>query len=346
MAQAKKSRSTKPKSKTSKTRTIKTTTKKQVTKNVAQTAVATDSRPRRRKLEQYKSFRLHRRIRPKLPKIKGAVELFLAALRIVRANWTLFLGLTLVYALLSLVLVRGFSSALNVSEAKDSLKELVTGDWAGLTIAASLFGVLLGTTGSSSTPAGSAYQALLLIVMSLATIWALRQITSGHYVRVRETFYKGLYPLAVFICVLFFIGLQLIPMAIGSWLYSALIGGGIVVTALEKSVTVLLFALLVTLSMYMISSSLFALFISTLPDMTPRRALKSARNLVLHRRWHIVARIVALVIALPVLSALVMIPFILWLPGIAEWIFFLLTTFGTLLTVTYMYLLYRELLNE
>lgn len=326
--------------------TKKTATAKSKSTQGTKTSNVTNDKPRKRKAEKYRSFRLHRKIRPPQPKVKGAVEMFFMSWRLVRQNWRLFAGLTCVYAFLTLVLVRGFSATTDIAQSKNALKEIFQGDWAGLAITTSLFGALLGTTGVVSTASGTAYQSLLLVVMALATVWGLRQISLGKHVYVRETFYRGLYPLGVFVCVLFFIGVQLLPIGIGSWLYAALVGGGIVITALEKFLTAVLTGSLVVLSMYMVSSSLFALFISTLPDMTPMLALKSARQLVLHRRWQVMARIVVFLLALPVLSLLVMLPFILWLPGIAEWIFFILTTFGTLFTVTYMYTLYRELLNE
>jgi hypothetical protein len=41
-----------------------------------------------------------------------------------------------------------------------------------------------------------------------------------------------------------------------------------------------------------------------------------------------------------------MVPIIIWLTPLAQWIFFLLTMFALVAAHTYMYTLYRELLNE
>ena len=54
----------------------------------------------------------------------------------------------------------------------------------------------------------------------------------------------------------------------------------IAIGALEKAIWWIFLGLTGLLSAYMISSSVFALFISTLPNMTPMKALRSARNLV------------------------------------------------------------------
>jgi DNA-binding helix-hairpin-helix protein with protein kinase domain len=104
--------------------------------------------------------------------------------------------------------------------------------------------------------------------------------------------------------------------------------------------------LLVLLSLYMVSSSLFALYIVALPDMTPMRALRSARQLALHRRWTILRKILFLPFSLLLLSGLIMLPFIVLVPAIAAWVFLILSLFGWIVALTYMYLLYRELLNE
>ncbi|MCA9329662.1 hypothetical protein KDA11_03380 [Candidatus Saccharibacteria bacterium] len=303
-------------------------------------------KPRMRKLERYKSFRLHRKIRtPKKP-IKGAVELFFESCRVINKNRVFFLKFTLTFAFLTFILVKGMSSDINLTDSKSIIKEVMSDSGTELTIATTLFGALLGTVGSSGTAEGSVYQSFLLMIMLLTTIWAVRQILAGKKIQVRQTFYKGLYPMAVLICVLAVVGIQLLPLAIGVWLYSVMISGGVAITVLEKSITIIILISLLTLSLYMISSSLFAIIISTLPDMTPMRALKSARQLVLHRRWRVMARIVTLIIALPILSALVMLPLIIWIPVIAETVFFLLTVFGTIFAIVFIYLLYRELLND
>ena len=96
----------------------------------------------------------------------------------------------------------------------------------------------------------------------------------------------------------------------------------------------------------MISSSIFALYIVTLPDMTPLKALRSARQLVRHRRWTVLRKILFLPILLIVVAAIVMLPIIIWTPPLAQWIFFVLTMFAIAAVHAYAYALYRELLDE
>ncbi len=313
----------------------------------ASTPVKTnDQKPRRLKAPRYSSFRLRKKIRSRQKPLSGPISLTRQAFRLMRQHWVIFAWLLIIYAVLSLVLVRGFGSELNVREAKETLAILVEGRLADVTITASVFGIMLSTVGTVSTATASVYQSILLVVTILTTIWTVRTLLAGQPMRARDAYYRGLYPIVVFLLVLMAIGVQLLPLVGGSWLYGIVVSGGIAITFAEKALFLALFAFLGMVSLYMITSSLFALFVSTLPDMTPLKALKSAQQLVQYRRWYVLARVIALVFLLPLMAAAVMMPFILFLPVVAEWLFFVLTCFATIYTVVYLYLLYRELLNE
>lgn len=302
-------------------------------------------RPRRIKQPTYKPFRLSKKIKPPAQtKLPSAFRLMRSALGLLKRHWKLFLGITLVYGFLTIILVRGFGGSLNLSDLKTTLKDGFGGQYGSLATGATLFSYLLGSAGSSSSPAGGVYQSLLMIIVSLATIWALRQVLAKNKIRIRDTFYSGIYPLIPFVLVLLVVGLQLIPLSIGSWLYSTVINNGIAVTLLEKFIWIMLFFFLALLSLYMICSSLFALYIVTLPNMTPMKALRSARQLVLHRRFLVLRKILFMPLALLILGAIIMIPLIIFLTFAAEWIFFLLSMFVLTVVHAYMYTLYRELL--
>lgn len=308
--------------------------------------VAKELSPRMVKKPVYKTFKVHKKITPDQPKLPSAYSLFRKTIDLLVANRRLFAGITAVYVFLTLVLVRGFSSGIDLVGIKETLPEIYGGDLGLVGTSFTLFGTLLSSGNGATTSEGSVYQSMLLVIVSLATIWGLRQVTSGKNPRVRDTFYKGLYPLVPLVLVLLVIGLQLIPMAIGGWLYSAVVVGGIAGTIAEKILWILLVFLLVVLSLYMVSSSLFALYIVALPDMTPMRALRSARQLALHRRWTILRKILFLPFSLLILSGLIMLPIIVLLPALAAWMFLVLSLFGWIVALAYMYILYRELLNE
>jgi hypothetical protein len=186
----------------------------------------------------------------------------------------------------------------------------------------------------------------LALITSLAVIWALRQTLLGKKNRVRDAYYRGMYPLVPFLLVLLVIALQLLPLLIGSTIYSIVLSNGIAVHAWEKIAWSGLFAGLTVITLYLISSSIFALYAVTIPDTTPMNALRSARQLVQGRRWVVIRKLLALPVLLLIAAAIIMLPIILVVTPLAPWIFFLLTMLSLTVMHTYLYLLYRELLHE
>jgi hypothetical protein len=310
----------------------------------AKTAVKA-AKPRRLGLGRYESLRLQKRIKHpvKLPNV------WLLTKRTWELLWRhkeLFVGLALTYGVLNLLLVQGFSGGTDVSSLKDTFSQVFTGNFGFLASGLSTFVVLIGTAGNTSSQTAGAYQTFLAVVSSLAIIWALRQVVSGGEPRIRDTYYRGMSPLVPFILILLVIALQLIPLVVGSTLYTVVINNGIAVYAVEKIIWGLLSMVLALLTFYMLSSSLFALYIVTLPDMTPMKALRSARELVRYRRWTVLRKLLCLPVILFVVAAVIMVPVIIVFTPLARWVFFLLTMFSLVAVHAYVYTLYRELLNE
>lgn len=279
-------------------------------------------------------------------KLPNVWQLAQTAWRTFWQNKGLFIGITLTYGLLNLLLVRGLAGGTDVSSLKHTLNQVFTGDFGSLASALSVFVVLVGSAGNGSSQTAGAYQLSLGIVTSLAIIWTLRQVLAGTRLRIRDAYYRGMYPLVPFVLVLLVIGLQLIPLLIGSAVYSAVVTGGIAVNFIEKLFFGGVFVLLAGVSLYLIASSVFALYIVTLSDMTPMKALRSARELVRGRRWTVLRKLLCLPVILLVVAAVIMVPIIILLTPLAQWIFFLLTMFALVAIHAYLYTLYRELLNE
>jgi hypothetical protein len=314
-------------------------------KKTATKTAAKRAKPRRVKLGKYKSLRLQKRIKHPV-KLTNVWRLTRQAALTLWLNKRLFIGITLIYGLLNLVFAQGLSGGTDVSSLKHALNQVFTGHFGFLASGVSIFVVLVGSAGNNTSQTAGAYQIFLALMGSLAIIWSLRQVLSGARPRIRDAFYRGMYPLIPFLLVLLVISLQLIPLLIGSTLYTLVINNGIAVYAIEKFVWLLLFLTLALLTLYMLSSSLFALYIVTLPDMTPIKALRSARELVRYRRWTVLRKILCMPVILLVIAAVIMLPIIIVLTPFAKWVFFLLTMFSLVAAHAYMYTLYRDLLNE
>ena len=329
-----------------KRKTAKTAAKKRVVAKTAKPKAAIRVTPRRLKQPKYKTLRPHKRIKHPT-KLTNVWQLTRRTALMLWKHKKLFIGITLVYGVLNLVLVQGLSGGVDVSSLKHSVSQVFKGHLSGLASSLSVFVLLVGSAGSSTTPTGSVYQLFLALMASLALIWTLRQVLAGATgLRIRDAYYNGMYPFVPFILILLLIGVQLVPLIVGSVVYGTIVTNGIAVYAIEKVLWALFYALLALLSLYMITSSLFALYIVTLPDMTPMKALKSARELVRYRRWTVLRKILWLPLVLLIIAAVIMLPVIVWLAPAAKWVFFLLTLSSLPAVHAYMYTLYRELLNE
>ncbi|HSW85569.1 MAG TPA: hypothetical protein VLF79_03095 [Candidatus Saccharimonadales bacterium] len=286
--------------------------------------------------------RLDKSIPKRLPNVWILTD---KATRTLWDNRHVFLGIIAVYGILSLILVQSASGTSDVANLKHQLNLVFTGHLGSLASGFGVFVLLLGSGGAGSNQAGSGYQFMLVLIASLAIIWALRQVSAGIKFRARDAYYKGMFPLIPYILVLIVIGLQLIPLLIGSTLYAIVSTNGIAVHFVEQFLWVALFIGLAGVTLYFLSSSLFALYIVTLPDMTPIKSLRSARELTQNRRWTVLLKILFLPVILLVASGIIMIPVIIWLTTLSQLIFFILTLIMLAVAHSYMYALYRELLE-
>lgn len=291
-----------------------------------------------------KRFRFHKPIKHPV-KLPSVWELSKTTALILWQHKRLFIGITILYALLTLILVQGVIGSSDTASLKSALNHASKGNLGGVT--AGFNALVIGSSGSSSSPTAGPYQLALALITSLAIIWTLRQILSGtKKIRLRDAYYQGMYPLIPFILILLLICVQLLPFIIGGVIYGTVISTGIAAHFIESAFWLALFVVLALWSLYMISASIFALYIVTLPDMTPIKALRSAQELVRHRRWTVLRKLLCLPLILLIVVAVIMLPIILVLTPITQWVFFLLSMASLVPLLAYIYILYRKLLNE
>jgi hypothetical protein len=313
------------------------------TNHNASTKQRTDAR--RIKQRRYRSFKLSPRIKHPI-KLPSEWHLLKVACRTLWEGRKVLLGIGCVYLLLGLPQIVGSANSSEVQQLKQAFDAALTNNWQHIISGLSIFSFLVASSSSGASNNSGVTQTLVLVFISLVVIWSLRQITAKVAIRVRDAFYLGTYPMVQFTLVLLVIGLQLVPFIVAANIYSYVIDSGLAVLVIEKVLWGLLLALVALLSLYMISSSIFALYIVTLPDMTPMKALKSARELVKYRRWTVLRKVIFLPIALLLAGAVIMLPVILWFVPLAAAIFYILSIFALIVFHAYLYALYRELLRE
>jgi hypothetical protein len=320
-------------------------TTKKSTRRTRATQKASGTKPRLVKSSPSRA-KAERPVRSKLPNV---IRLTRKTYELLAINWKLLLGIAVVYGVLNILLVRGFNGGLDVRELKTELSQLFHGGWGTVASSFTVVALLVSSSDSTSTSdQAGAYQTLLVIIVSLALVWTFRQLLANRTakLRIRDGFYQGMYPLVPVLLVLLVIGLQLIPMLIGGLLYSTVITNGIAVGAAEVTGWFVLFMLTIVISLLLITPSIIALYIVSLPNMTPKKALQSARELVRFRRWKVLGKILFLPVLMFLAICVLMLPIIVAAPVIAQWAFFVLSVTFLPIIHGYLYTLYRELLNE
>lgn len=306
--------------------------------------VAKTTETRKRKLPKYKSFKLAKKIpHPKGPIVSSRIILQ-RSFKIILANKKALLGILIVYALINMTLVRGFASPLNIAELKQGLQDTFGQTPDGITLVGTVFSALLGTSNAANSETAALYQNILFILVSLAIIWVFRQSAAGKKPTTKEAFYNAFYPLIQFLLVLLVMVLQLAPAYFGTFVYGLVTSGGLAISGLEQGIWLLFLGLLITLSLYMICSSLFALYIVTLPNMQPMQALRSSRQLVFSRRLSVFRKLVILPLVAFLLLVILVVPTIYFIPIIAPWLYFVLTLASIVFLHAFLFTLYRELL--
>lgn len=303
-------------------------------------SAATGSTRIRRLTRRQKKQAEKRKIRSK-HQLPGSFSLVRQALGTMRLHWKPLMGIMVVYLILDIAFASGISNINSrVSEIKLDL-ELGHGFWNIL----STIGPLAGGGGIASSQTTSVLQILLIVMGSLVIIWALRHLLCGNKVGIRQAYYQAMAPFVPFVLIILVIFIQLLPPTLGAAIINAIVATVVNSSGVLIATFIAAFALLAIWSIYMISSSIFALYIVTLPEMQPLQALRSARNLVRFRRWQVIRRVVFLPLLSLVVMAVIIIPFLLYVPFLAVAIFYLLSVSGLLFAHTYLYTLYRSLLD-
>jgi len=275
-----------------------------------------------------------------------------------------FILLALVYAVISALL----AAALASQDAYLALTKILsttsggtfTGVWGEVGKAGLLFvSAATGSISQTLTGEQQVYAALIALMAWLTSVWLLRNMLAGHKVKLRDGLYNSGAPiLSTFLVGILFI-IQLLPLAIALLSYSALSSIGVIAAG---GAPAMLFwmaaALMAVITLYLITSTTFALVIVTLPGMYPLRAIKTAGDLVIGRRLRILMRLLWMAIGLSITWTIVMIPVILidmWLKGLwpaINWIPTVplaLLAMGSLSIIwvsSYVYLLYRKVVDD
>lgn len=286
------------------------------------------------------------------PKITGSVKLLRQAIVLYKANWKLFLGLSLIY-IVTLWVITGLPNQQAYNNLKDFVTESLDGQVRNVIgISTLLLGAFGGIAGSEQTELQQFLTALTGVIFWLIFVWVVRQLQAGNSITIRQALYNASTPLIPLLTLIFVLALQLIPGALGALLISYAFGTEVFgIDGVESMLFTIAGLLLILLSVYWALQTLFAMIIVTLPNTYPVSAISSAKTVVLGRRGTILLRLGTMVLTLVIVWFLVMVPVIyldtLISPSFVSLVPIVLDVLSALtlpILVIYLYRLYRELL--
>jgi hypothetical protein len=283
-------------------------------------------------------------IQPARTAFPNSWQLLVRTWRFWRQHGRVLIVYLLVLAGLNLLLVHNFGT--DIATLKSQVQQATGGNAPAGSL--TTYALFVGSSGSSAQGAAAVYQYLLLVIASLSFIWLLRQLLSdkaGLRLRVRDAFYQGMYPLIPFVLVLLVLTLELIPLILGTFIYTVIVQNGIAVGAVQAIIWLLVLLAGAITSLWLLAGSLFGIYIVTLPNMTPVLALRNARQLSRGQRSNIIRKSLFLMALFLLVSAVVLVPVIAIAPVLAGVALFALGVLALPAAHSYFYMMYRELLS-
>ena len=277
-------------------------------------------------------------------------------------NRKIFIYLAFFYMIATFVLV-GIGSQ-NLYSSLTETMEVTSGDafssfWGQIGKSSLLF--FTTVTGGLSQDFTEVQQILATIItlsMWLTGVWLLRNLLAGHKVKFRDGLYNAGAPIISTFAIALLLIIQLLPVAIALIGYGAAISTGLLSGGVEAMLFWAAAGLLTILSLYLVTSTVFALIIVTLPGMYPFKAIKTAGDLVLGHRLKILFRLIWMGVGVILSWVIIMIPMIMfdlwiksvlpiinWLPIIPV-LLLILSSVTIIWVSSYIYLLYRKVVDN
>ncbi|MCL2094721.1 hypothetical protein FWH13_01225 [Candidatus Saccharibacteria bacterium] len=283
-------------------------------------------------------------------------------LRMIFKHKRVFLGMILIAGVASVVLV-GLMNQDRYSEVTSSLddfgEEFAEGQFGAVARAGAVFVTTLATGGLNQAPTAEQQllNVFLMVLVFLATIWAMRQLLLGRKIRLRDALYNAFGPLVPTLLVLLVALVQAIPIFIFLIIFSAATETGFLGNPFHALLFWLFSVGLILLSLSFLVPTVVALVAVTAPGLYPLQALSNADDLMRGRRVQFLFHLFWGLVALVVMWAGVMIPMILVDHGLSRWelfdgwpivpvAFLVMSLWSVVFVAAYLYLYYRKLIDE
>lgn len=311
-----------------------------------------------RKAKDYQSRRPHRTFyltnkgqSSRNIKMRGYFSFIGEVYSFLRDNAWLFTKFMLVYAGLSILIV-GLMNQEAFNEFRNSLDKSGVEAWIKWP---SLFSQAITNGDRALDPGQTILSAALLIYGWLTVVWLTRQRINGKKVNLRDGIYNSGGSIMSMVVIFSIIALQVVPAGLAFAAYNSMTAVGIINSGIqiENMAAWCAMFLIIILTLYWMVTSFIALIISSLPGMYPLTAMRAAGDLVVGRRAKILLRLVVMMIPIAVIWLAILTPAILldsalkltWQP-LVPIVVLILSTITLLWCSSYIYILYRKLVDD
>lgn len=304
----------------------------------------------------HKSFvRTRRRDKIKKPNIEGYIAFPWYVMRMLWNRKWVYLRFVLLFFVLAVMFI-GAIQANNASSVNNVIDSASSGtnifgpvSRAAVTVGSSMVGAL----NSNFSDVQYIYLSALIILAILTTVWLLRHQLAGKKLKVRDGLYASAAPIAAEY-VLVVIGIvQLIPAALATLVYVSATTSGLLDGGIETAMFSIALLLTIVLTLYFMTTTLFAMFIASIPGTYPMQAYHAARKIVAGQRLRLLMRLLWMVIILLVTWFIVLVPFVIIVNSMgsgSSWaipIAYQLMVISSIVYATaYGYLLYRRMIDD
>jgi len=273
----------------------------------------------------------------KIAQLPSSLTLLRESLKFLYRHKKKLLGVVGIFLILYMLVGR-----IGIGSGIDSTQQLISDELGDSSIVDRTTRLWLDASESSEVSSIGTF--IVLIIGSLAFIWTVRSLEAGKKFKVRDAYYKGMYPLIPFLLIIFLIWLQfLLPTAWGV-LYALAENKALITTFIERGIFFSVWIALTLMAAYWATNSLMAMYAVTLPNIYPMQALRSTKKALKGRRWSVVLKVFVLLVFLIVVSVVGLLGVALLMPVVAVFVFDLLLVLALLFAHVYLFKLYRSLL--
>ncbi len=212
---------------------------------------------------------------------------------------------------------------------------------------------LVGSLNAGLSDIQLLYMSGLYIFSILVVIWLLRHAMAGNDKKLRDGIYNAGAPLAS-IAALVVVGLlQLIPVALVVLVYATANSSGLLSGGIDTGLFTLATGLVGVVTLYFMTTTVFALMVATVPGTYPLRAYSIAKQIVAGQRMRLLFRLLWLAVTMVVAWYLVLIPVAVITNAlgasnspVVPVAIQLMTGLGIVYGTTYCYMLYRRMIHD